>query len=302
MGNFFKYFKQITLRNVLYFIAKIGVIVLCRYLLDEPPTALFKSRMAVDLLNGILFFLIFNVVISVMALFVISIYAVNKHVVHIRDNNFILGIKRIVTMLNVILAIVAIMKTVSINPLEFVTSISIAAAAFALLSKDYITNMINGLIIMFSDKLSLGNYIVVDKNKGKIIDITFLNVVILDDEGDIHYIPNTTMLTQVVINHSHLLYKKVYFEFDIDNRLGLDMDFLYEKLWQEMVPYTDYIEPNSFLVRPKEIEKDFIKYRLVFHIKTMEIYRERIIKKQLLQTIITLITQHSKGIKQYAKD
>src|SRR5690606_23375833 len=156
---------------------KIGMIFLSRYLMEMPPSPLFKNVWMTHVLQGVNFFFLFNIIISILSIFAISIYAVNKKVKNL-DNNFILGIKRIVTMFNVILFVISLMIITSINPLQFITSISIVAAALALLSKDYITNMINGLIIMFSDKLLLGDYIVVDKTKGKIVDITFINVIL----------------------------------------------------------------------------------------------------------------------------
>ncbi len=278
---------------VLLFFLKIGVLFLCRYLIEVPPSSLFEKQWMIHLIQGVSFFFIINIILSIISFFAISIYTVNKKNENL-DNNFVLGISRIVTMLNVVTGVISLMIITSINPLRFITSISIVAAALALLSKDYFTNMINGLIIMFSDKWSLGDYIVVDKTKGRIIDITFINVVLQDDEGDIHYVPNTTMLNNIVINHSHLFFKKVYFEFNIPNIIGIEFDTIYHHLEKELSPYVSLIEPGSFQVKPREIEKEYVKYRIIFYMHHKDIRHEREIKNALLQSIIKLITKNYK--------
>jgi small-conductance mechanosensitive channel len=155
---------------------------------------------------------------------------------------------------------------------------------------------------MFSNKLLLGDYIVVDHTKGKIIDITFLNVVLLDEEGDTHFIPNTVMLSQPIINNSRVQYKKSFLDFDVDNLLGLNTHYFQERLEVAMAPFKEYIEPNSFTIKPKKIESDNIKYRLIFHIKNEEIFRDKTIKKTLLDAIINIITEHYKDVRKYAQN
>ncbi len=48
-------------------------------------------------------------------------------------------------MLTTVIALISLMVLFGVNPFNMFVSVSIAAAAFALLSKDYLTNMINGL-------------------------------------------------------------------------------------------------------------------------------------------------------------
>lgn len=286
MNSIAGYIKQFSWKDVVLFLFKIIVVMACRYFIEESPIPLFNKPLVNHLLQGVSFFFLINIIISILSLFVKGIYYANKGTKHHLPNNFVLGIARITTMLNVIIGVIAIMIGFSINPLQFITSISIVAAALALLSKDYITNMINGLILMFSDRLSLGDYIVLDKTKGKIIDITFLNVILLDDEGDLHMIPNTAMLAQVVINQSHAFYKKSYIDFQMDNNLGIDFDTIEQALVQGMQPYLNFIEAGSIVLKPKELDFQFVRYRFIFNIKNEHIDNERTIKSDLLKIII----------------
>src|SRR5690606_33060048 len=106
------------------------------------------------------------------------------------------------TMLNVVFIIVGIMVAFGINPLEFLTSLTIVAMAIAVLFRDYITNMLSGLFIMFSDELSLGDRIKVGEHKGRIIDVTFGHIQIQNEEDDIVIVPNNLVFTNAIVNLS----------------------------------------------------------------------------------------------------
>src|SRR5690606_11041092 len=130
-------------------------------------------------------------------------------------SNFVLGINRIAEILNVGIFIISFMLLFGRDPLEFFTSITIVAAAIAIVSKDYITNMINGLIIMFSDQLTLGDIIRIGDQEGKITDVTLLNIVLTNEDSDLVMVPNNLLLTAQVVNHSKQHIKKLTFEFDM---------------------------------------------------------------------------------------
>ncbi|MCU0440754.1 MAG: mechanosensitive ion channel family protein, partial [Raineya sp.] len=73
----------------------------------------------------------------------------------------------------------------------------------------YVTNMINGLIIMFSDRLSLGDHIKVLDQEGKILDITLINIIIQNEDNDMVLIPNSVIFTSLIVNQSKQNIKKL---------------------------------------------------------------------------------------------
>src|SRR5690606_19448141 len=87
-------------------------------------------------------------------------------------DNFIIGINSIYYIFLSILLILLVMVSMKVNIREFFTSISIIAAAIAILSKDYISNAINGMILMFNNQISIGDHIKIGQHKGKIIHIS----------------------------------------------------------------------------------------------------------------------------------
>ena len=293
------------LRKTLIFIVKLALFLIAQYFLVwKPDTLLLDTNIAgapalghkllFNIVAGLSFFLFINLINTLLCSFVVSIYVKRREVVNIAKNNFVLGINRIGRMIDVVAIIIAIMITIDINPLHFITSISIVAAAVALLSKDYITNMINGLIIMFSDKLSLGDVIVVGNQKGKIMDITFLNVALLDDENDIQFIPNTVMLNSVIINQSRLISKKVSIDFKISNAAEIDYLQLETLIFDTLKPYYESIEANSLVLKPIHIDDMFVAYKLQFHLLKTHKQEESTLKRVVNETIIKIQTHEKK--------
>src|SRR5690606_4496714 len=129
--------------------------------------------------------------------------------------NYVLGINQIATLLNVVFVVLGLMLAFGIDPGKFLTSITIVAMAIALLFRDYITNMISGLLIMFSDQFTIGDTVKVGEHQGKIMDITLANMVIKNEDDDIVLIPNNTAFTSNIINHSLQNSRKLTIDFEL---------------------------------------------------------------------------------------
>jgi small-conductance mechanosensitive channel len=157
--------------------------VLMYFYVKEPVFYHGNTRIE-NLVEALLIFLGASLVVSTLRLTIIYWY-IRKHKFksNIKDN-FILGINRIVSILNTVFIIIGFITLFNVNPKEFIFSVSIVAAAIAVTFKEYINNMINGLIIMFSDRLSLGDHIRIGNNEGKILDITLINMILQNEDSD----------------------------------------------------------------------------------------------------------------------
>lgn len=240
----------------------------------------------IRIINTAIFFIGSNIVISLGRMIVVSFYLRRKGV-NMLHSNFVLGINRIASILMGIISIIAIMLLVNIDPLNFFTSITIVAAAIALLSKDYITNMINGLIIMFSDQLALGDNVRIGDQKGRIMDVTLINLVLLNEDDDIIMIPNNTVLNSQVINHSRQYIKKLTFDFEIKIS-QLNLDLVESNLKDALMGYEEEVTENSFSMKTIYIQKDAVKIKCQFLLNSHEKQVERDIKRRINQAIINL--------------
>jgi len=246
--------------------------------------------------NGVIVFLGPSLIISFLRLVVIYWY-IKKHRFkpNIKDN-FILGINRIVSILNTVFGIVGMMILLNIEPRQFLTSITIVAAAIAVTFKDYITNMINGLIIMFSDRLSLGDHIKVNDTEGKILDITLINMILQNEDNDMVIIPNSVVFSSVIINQSKQNIKKLTIEFELSLLLGYTPGYLEEHLSQVIAGFKDYVVTGGLSIKTLSISKDIVRFKVQVLLNNYDKLKEREIRRALNTAVLGF-----SAIKQYQK-
>jgi len=240
----------------------------------------------IRLANAVIVFLGPSIVISFVRLVVIYWY-IKKHRFkpNIKDN-FILGINRIVSILNTVFGIVGLMILLGIEPIKFLTSITIVAAAIAVTFKDYITNMINGLIIMFSDRLSLGDHIKVNDTEGKILDITLINMILQNEDNDMVIIPNSVVFSSVIINQSKQNIKKLTIEFELSLHLGYTPGYLEEHLSLVIAKFKDYVVTGGLTIKTLSISKDVVRFKVQVLLNNYDKLKEREIRKALNTAVL----------------
>lgn len=236
--------------------------------------------------NAVIVFLGPSIVISFVRQVVIYWY-IKKHRFkpNIKDN-FILGINRIVSILNTVFGIVGLMILLGIEPIKFLTSITIVAAAIAVTFKDYITNMINGLIIMFSDRLSLGDHIKVNDTEGKILDITLINMILQNEDNDMVIIPNSVVFSSVIINQSKQNIKKLTIEFELALHLGYTPAYLEEHLSAVIAEFKDYVVTGGLTIKTLTISKDIVRFKVQVLLNNYDKLKEREIRKALNTAVL----------------
>ncbi|MBC8032560.1 MAG: mechanosensitive ion channel [Chitinophagaceae bacterium] len=232
-----------------------------------------------------------SLIVSVIRLILVTWYIRKNRLNSNIKDNFILGINSIVSVLNTVLLVLAFMVFIGIDPKEFLTSITIVAAAIALTFKDYITNMINGLIIMFSDRLSLGDYIKVLDQEGRILDITLVNIVLQNQDNDMVLIPNSLVFSVMIVNQSKQNVRKLTVDFELDLLHGHTPSSLEDYFLQVLAPYTEQLVNDGFSVKTVEIRKDLARFKIQVLLKIRDRQKEREIKRMLNTAVLQLTAQ-----------
>ena len=229
-----------------------------------------------------------SLIISVLRLIVIYWY-IKKHKLkkNIKDN-FILGINRVVSILNTVFFAIAFTSFFDVNPKDLIFSVSIVAAALAVTFKDYIANMINGLIIMFSDRLSLGDHIRLGEHEGKILDITLINMILQNEDSDMVIIPNSVAFSSVIINQSKQNTKKLSIEFDMPLKNGYTPAFLEEYLNNAIANNTENVMEGGLSVKTIAINKDAAIFKVMVLLKHYDKVKERVVRRLLNTALLRL--------------
>lgn len=235
-----------------------------------------------DLVKALIFLISANLIFSLGRIITLKIYLRQREETKVLPN-FMVGINRIAFLFNLFALLVALMLAFGIRPFEFLTSITIVAAAIALLTKDYITNIVNGLIMMFSDQLEIGDKIQIGRHTGFIRDITLINLVLKNDAGEIILIPNIMALGSDVVNFSKNNTHQVIFDAEITLKNEVHLNQLEASLQPILEGYPEVIIKEGAQLNILERKPESLLIRYQFPIKSGEKPTEILVKKALNQ-------------------
>ncbi len=221
----------------------------------------------------------------------------HRHKVKSSDN-FIIGVGHIYSLLLVIGIIVGLLSLFRINARELFTSLSIIFAGLAILTKDYISNLINGMIITFSGQLSIGDNVSIGVHRGKITDITLQNVHLLNDDDDMIYIPNNLVLNSEVVNYTKREIKRTSIEFEIDLKHLMNVEELEAKLIHTLRPFHNLIKPDSYYLRVADVKKDCVVMKFQYILNEPNKELERQIRRRAIRRLVELISEREKFVDQ----
>lgn len=253
-----------------------------------------KTMWWYQVLRGVYFFLVPSIVVSIARFVIISFYNARHAKVAVRGN-FVLGINRLTAMLNAVFVIVALMIAFGIKPIEFLTSLTIVAMAIAVLFRDYITNMLSGLFIMFSEQLSVGDRIKVGDQKGRIVDITFANIELQNDEDDIVMIPNNLVFTNPMVNLSAHRSNLFTVKFELPLAIPISVDQLESDIRSTLTNHPNLAPTNELDLEVVEIGKDFVRYKIELYAVSSSNKLHKSIENEILKYILDFKHRQAKS-------
>ncbi len=267
-----------------YFVIKVALTAILILVVWKIPSSA-EGGWSLRIIKGAWSFLIPSIIVSVLRFIIISLYNVRHGGERVRGN-FVLGINRLTVVINFTLFVIAMMFVFGINPVEFLTGMTIVAMAVAVTFRDYITNMLSGLFIMFSDQLSVGDYVEVDKNRGRIIDITFSSIVLRNDDDDILTVPNNMVFTHPLINLSAHNPHSFVINFELPFETAANTGEL-EQLLHNRINKNTYPEvENSGSLQVDKIGKDFVRYKLEIVSKSVSDKVHKKIESEVLKQVV----------------
>lgn len=234
-------------------------------------------------------YLIILLIVFSLRWLVVNVYRRRKHSKE-RDN-FIIGINNLTFLLLIVVGFFLILQFFGVTIREFFTSITIFAAALAIVFKDYILNGLNGMLLMFGDNMQIGDYVQIGIHKGRIDNITLLNVHLLNDEEDLVIIPNNTFVNTDIINFSKNPKHHSSIDFEVQSSQLINVADLEKKLNEILLPFQSEIREGSIKLRVIEFKKDIVHYRFRFGLINYDSKRESVIKQSAWSEIIRLINQ-----------
>lgn len=182
----------------------------------------------------------------------------------LKRDNFIIGVSHLAKVLYGMLAIVLVLSLFNITVKEAITTLSLIAAAIVLITKDYISNLINGMYLTFAKVINVGDQVQIENHKGRILDITLTNVHLLNDDDDIIYIPNNKVFSSEIINYTRRELKKSNLEFEIENGLIKDADWLQQEIFVSLGELNDLIQPDTHNLKVQSLKFQFTHFKFQY--------------------------------------
>ncbi|MBL7831000.1 MAG: mechanosensitive ion channel [Saprospiraceae bacterium] len=232
-------------------------------------------------------YIIFFFIVEFLQRFIVFFYKIRRKIR--KQDNIVVGIGQIATLVKVFGLQFWLLMLLDISIKELFTSLSIIAAAIAIIAKDYVSNVISGMVLTWSDQLSINDYIKIEDFKGKIIDITLINLHLLSDDDDLIYIPNNLAFSTKIVNYTKIAIKKTSIEFELDTRNLSSIEELETKLINSLKDYEQDIKPGSYNLKVFELKKNAISFKFQYILSHPDRELEKEIKKKTIRRILTIL-------------
>lgn len=275
---------------LLRLIGLILVLFLKSMLIDWFPQ-LGRYANEIQLLAGFLvFFLAANILVVILS----WVYRKRRHYMDNQGDNVVLGLKNIYYIFMFGAIVTTALGLFGIDLKTLFTTLSIVAAAIAIISKEYISEIISGIIISFSsNEISVGDYLKIGSHKGKIIDLGLTKIAFLDEDDDIIFIPNTQVFASEIVNYTKKQIRRVSIEFEASLLAVPSVEALELYLTESLKDYHDFIEPGSFWLRVVEIKKDSLSMKFQYVLKQINRELELEIRRRTVRRLVAYIKERN---------
>ena len=264
----------------------VAVIIYLKYYNHVTSEKILASQPLRTLLSYVVFFIVIRF-FSDLAKYYYS--KKNKTKINVK-NNIHYGIENITKLLLGVGLLITISGILGIELQTLITSLSIVAAAIAIISKEYINDFLGGINLIFSKDFEINDYVKLEDHKGKIIEINMFKIKILNENDDIVIIPNGKVNSSEIINYTKRDIRLMSIDFQIDIKLISSIELLEKEIISALTSYSEYIEQNSYNLKIVEMKKDYLDLKFQYTLKHIDTDLLRQIRKKTVREIFNYIS------------
>lgn len=241
-------------------------------------------------LQSLLAFIIFYITINFFSNTVKYFYSKRNKIPLNKKNNVHFGIENIAHFLIGVGLLILFLSMFGINPAELITSLTIVAAAIAILTKEYIVDFLSGVYLSFSNTFEINDFVKIDTQKGKIVEIGMLKVKILNDDDDVVIIPNSKVYYNEIINYTKRDVRLMTVDFQIALKYIDNIEQLEKEIILSLVSFKDYIEPKSYNLKVVEVKMDYLDLKFQYTLILVDMDLQRKIRKKTIREVFNFIS------------
>lgn len=119
------------------------------------------------------------------------------------DTSVVLLLSRIYFYSILILGIVTALSATGLNVSALIAGLGLTGFALGFALKDVLSNLLSGIMLLLYRPFHIGDNITMGSYTGTIQTIRMRDTILLDDEGKTVVIPNSKLITEVVVNNTN---------------------------------------------------------------------------------------------------
>jgi small-conductance mechanosensitive channel len=241
-------------------------------------------------LQAILAFAIFYFVIYLASNAFKFLYSRKHKIPRDKKNNVHFGVENIANVLIAIAFMLLILSMFGVQPIELITSLTIVAAAFAILTKEYIADFLSGIYLSFSNTFEINDQVKIDNQKGKVVEISMLKVKILNEDDDIVIIPNIKVHSNEIINYTKRDARLMTIDFQIALKYIDSLDQLEKEIINSLDSFKVHIEEKSYTLKVVEMKMDYLDLKFQYTIKQSDLELVKKIRRKTIREVFNFIS------------
>jgi len=242
-------------------------------------------------LQSFVAFLIFYISVVFTANLAKYLYSKRNKISTGKKNNVHFGIENIANFTVGIAVIIMLISFFSgVNPKDLITSLTIVAAAIAILTKEYIVDFISGIYLSFSNTFEIGDYVKIDHLKVKIVELNKIKGKVLNDDDDIVIIPNSKVHYNEIINYTKRDARFMTVDFQIALKYIDSVELLEKEIISSLKSFSQYIEPKTYNLKVVEMKVDYLDLKFQYTLKQVDMDMQRKIRKQTIREVFNFIS------------
>ncbi|MBI9041928.1 mechanosensitive ion channel domain-containing protein [Lutibacter sp.] len=244
----------------------------------------------VNQLQSVLAFIIFYITIHFLSNTAKYFYSKKNKIPKNKKNNVHFGIENIANFTISIGILLMLLSIFGINPTELITSLTIVAAAIALLTKEYIVDFLSGIYLSFSNTFEINDFVKINNQKGKIVEISMLKVHLLNDDDDIVIIPNSKVHYGEIINYTKKDIRLMTIDFQIALKNINNIEQLEKEIIISLQSFKEFIDPKSYKLKVVEMKMDYLDLKFQYTLKKIDMDLQQKIRKRTIREVFNFIS------------
>ncbi|MEQ8705314.1 MAG: mechanosensitive ion channel family protein [Phaeodactylibacter sp.] len=256
--------------------------------INWPVETYFDAHLA-GYANLVLGFIVFALSASLIVAVLSFLYRRNKKLPAAKNDNVLIGLRNIYYIVLTAAGLTTLLGFWDIDLKTLFTTLSIVAAAIAIISKDYVSEIISGIIISFSKEVNIDDYVKIGEQKGKIIDINLTKIALLNEDDDVIFLPNNKVFSGEIVNYTRREIKKVSIEFEVLTTSIQTVEELESDLIRSIREYEAHIEPASYNLKVVDIRKDSLSLKFQYVLREINRELEREIRRKTIRRVVNHI-------------